>query len=137
MSERMRFFSLSFCILVIIIIFPVLLSAGQVEKERHNYLKPGSWSVQFQIADEINLRPFNSKAISLKHHLSEKSAVRMGLNLDLDSESYEDVTKSSKQDSLLNNNLYEQESNSEMIQLTIAGYLAFPHFSVLLPLILR
>ncbi|MBD3178615.1 MAG: hypothetical protein GF417_02910 [Candidatus Latescibacteria bacterium] len=73
MTERICISSLTFCLLAIIFLFSAPSPAGENgEDECRNHLEPGSWSVQFQIADDINLRPFNGKVISLKYHFSEK-----------------------------------------------------------------
>ena len=129
MPERIRFFSVVVCLFAVIILCPALLSAGErgpEQKEPHNYLQPGSWSVQFQIADDFNLSPFNNKVISLKYHLSEKSAIRVGLNLDLDSDSREGERTLTSQDSLVHDSTYEWESSSQTIQLNLI-YMHYPN----------
>jgi hypothetical protein len=56
------------------------------ESTRKNSLAPGSWAIQFQVADDIGLRPFNGMSVSLKRHTSARSAFRLAVTLDLRSE---------------------------------------------------
>lgn len=46
-----------------------------------NSLTKGSWSVQFQVGWNLQIQAFEGLAISLKRHLSKKTAVRFGVGL--------------------------------------------------------
>lgn len=50
---------------------------------RSHSLKPGEWALQFQITDDFGLKPFNGMSLSVKRHISSKSAFRLGVNADL------------------------------------------------------
>lgn len=70
---------------------PVVAPAGtapvaeEAKKDgRPNSLYPGSWSLQFQITEDIGLKPFNGMIVSMKRHFSERSALRLGVRFDLD-----------------------------------------------------
>jgi opacity protein-like surface antigen len=51
---------------------------------RPNSLYPGSWSIQFQTTEYLGLKPFNGKLVSLKRHLSNRAALRLGISFDVD-----------------------------------------------------
>lgn len=58
---------------------------------RDNSIEPGSWSIQFRIAENFQLNSFSGSAISIKRHWSDKRAVRAGMSFgavvsDLDSD---------------------------------------------------
>ncbi|MGH1365751.1 MAG: hypothetical protein ACRBF0_19475 [Calditrichia bacterium] len=49
-------------------------------KEEHS-LKPGRWSLQFAINDSLDLRSFQGKNLSVKRQVTQKWALRFGLDL--------------------------------------------------------
>jgi len=49
-------------------------------KENHS-LKPGTWSIQFAINDSLDLRSFQGKNLSVKRQVTQKWALRFGLDL--------------------------------------------------------
>ena len=51
------------------------------EKEKVNSLEKGSWSLQFQIANNFQLKSFSGQTISAKYHLTESSAIRAGISI--------------------------------------------------------
>lgn len=61
---------------------------GEVKEDaRDNALHPRSWSIQFQIDEGISLKQFDGMMISLKRHFTRRSALRVGIGLEL---SYDD-----------------------------------------------
>lgn len=46
-----------------------------------NSLKDGAWALQFQIGENFSLHDFQGMTISGKHHISSKSAMRLGVEL--------------------------------------------------------
>jgi hypothetical protein len=65
-----------------------------------NSLQDGAWALQFGIGSNFTLNAFNGATISVKKHLSDRSAVRVGITVSaLSSDS--DVLIASSQDTLL------------------------------------
>lgn len=127
MRQKIRTISIFLSLMAVIITFPALSSAEQQKHDKcTSYFEPGSWSVQFQIADQINLEPFNGKAISLKYHLSEKSAIRLGLNLGLGSDDSDSEHSYTYRDTLEDLSELESESSSQMAQLNLV-YMLYPN----------
>lgn len=85
--------------------------------ERENSLKPGSWSIQFQISDEFGLDPFNGMAISLKRHFSEKTALRIGMDLNIESENLEDERLRTYDDTLTYTDARTEENDHQSIEI--------------------
>jgi hypothetical protein len=48
-----------------------------------NSLEPGSWALQFRIANDVSLAAFEAGKLSLKRHLTAKSAIRAGVGLSI------------------------------------------------------
>lgn len=46
-----------------------------------NSLRPGSWSLQFEVAEDFTLKDFNGLLLSLKKHTSAGKAFRLGLGI--------------------------------------------------------
>ncbi len=64
---------------------PAAAAAEETKTDaRPNSLYPGSWSLQFQITEDIGLKPFNGMIFSVKRHFSERSALRLGFRFDID-----------------------------------------------------
>ena len=70
-------------VLAVVLVTTAGHAQEQAETVRRNSLEPGAWAIQFQITEEIGLKPFNGMMISLKRHFSEGSALRVGVNLNL------------------------------------------------------
>jgi hypothetical protein len=72
-------------ITVIMCVAPSIVLAEEPEASsaRENSLHAGSWSLQFQIEEDIGLKPFSGMIISVKRHISRRSALRIGLDLDI------------------------------------------------------
>jgi len=52
--------------------------------ERAHSLEPGSWSLQFQINDNIGLKSFNGMNVSAKRHWSDRTAIRVGVGVSVE-----------------------------------------------------
>ncbi|UCF06517.1 MAG: hypothetical protein JSV33_05690 [bacterium] len=120
--------------LVSLIFFIVFLSflcssvfAGESGKEnvRENSLHPGSWSLQFQIEDDLVLKKFGGMIISVKRHLSRHSAFRVGLDLDIefDDETREDITEVA--DTIASRREITAEASRQTVQLDFL-YMNYP-----------
>ena len=78
--------------LLLFLIAPLLIAQSENsvnEKEKVNSLESGSWSLQFQITDNFQLKSFSGQTISVKYHFTESSAIRTGLTLNTRSADYE------------------------------------------------
>jgi len=65
-----------------------MLTAGMAvaqEDERANSLEAGAWALMFGIDSDFTLEPFEGGSLSLKRHFSDRSAVRVGIDLSLSS----------------------------------------------------
>ncbi len=112
-----------------VLISPSTLYAGdetQVTTKRSNSLYPGSWSIQFQIEDDIGLKPFNGKIISLKRHVSRTTAFRVGINLDLQNSDSDSDASSVYADTATVTNGSRREQNSQALQLNTL-YMYYPN----------
>jgi len=73
-----------FLILVLALSFMSSPSSGQTtarEDTSSNYLPPaGSWALQFRITANFSLSDFQGGTISLKRHLSPRTALRIGIS---------------------------------------------------------
>jgi hypothetical protein len=95
------------------------------EDARANSLYPGSWSLQFQITDEIGLKPFNGMIVSAKRHFSEHSALRLGLHFDVDWDDGAGTGRHEVEDTLAD--WYDSGSHKEYQEFTIdLSYLNYP-----------
>lgn len=68
---------LPFWALLLILILSSVLSAQDKPK---NSLADGSWSMQFRISDNFTLSTFDGALLSVKKHLSNKTALRLGVS---------------------------------------------------------
>lgn len=68
--------------IIIILLFPVSLF-GQEDMSENSSLKEGVWAMQFQIEGFFNLKAFQGTTISVKKHITDKSALRFGIGLSL------------------------------------------------------
>src|SRR5688572_28510568 len=50
------------------------------DDERSHSLVPGAWALQFAIGDDFAVRSFAGTTISIKHHSSANSALRLGFS---------------------------------------------------------
>ena len=81
----MKYCSVS-CLVAIALILAIPnpgYSQNDDNDDRSHSLKPGEWALQFQITDDFGLKPFNGMSMSVKRHISSKSAFRLGVNADL------------------------------------------------------
>jgi hypothetical protein len=70
----------------LLLIIPCLAFADNDadKSKRENSLQPGSWSLHFQLEEELSIEPFDGLIVALKRHMSRHSAIRIGFDLDLD-----------------------------------------------------
>ena len=120
-----------FALTIMAIVVTLLLvktadAQDEEEKSRKNSLEPGAWAIQFQIEDDIGLKPFNGMIISLKRHFSSHSAFRLGFNLDLRYDDSDRDNTTTRADSLIYTNYDNYKSNSESIQLDLM-YMNYPN----------
>lgn len=102
----------------VMLLSPVLTGDARAQKQSANSppaLHTGAWALQFQIDDNFQLSPFQGAVLSLKHHYSDRSAVRLGLGVSLDSKDF-DAT-ASEQDSLLRKE--ERDDSSQFVRLDL------------------
>lgn len=78
----MRRMLCSACACVLLAVGPAM---GQ-EDARPNSLAAGSWALMFSVTDNFTIAPFQGGGISLKRQFSERSAVRAGIDVALDSQ---------------------------------------------------
>jgi hypothetical protein len=69
-----------------------LLLLGQGPAEAAAARDPGSWSLQFRIAEDFTLTRFDGASIALKRHFSATTAVRAGIGVGSSSLSVNDVS---------------------------------------------
>lgn len=96
--------------------------AGDQDEEsgkRANSLEEGAWSIQFGITDEVALRPFNSMGISVKRHMSPRSAFRIGANIGLDIDDRDSDQVTSLADTVSAGVFGEGDGNSLLVQLDL------------------
>jgi len=105
----------------------ILTAAGQARADdqdeeashRANSLQAGAWSIQFGLTDEFGLDPFNSMSLSLKRHVSPKSAFRLGANLGLDVDDSDSESVSTRYDTLSTGVESELSLNGVLVQLNM------------------
>lgn len=96
-----------------------------IDEGRRNSLSPGAWAIQFQIEDDIGLKPFNGMSISLKRHISSRSAFRLGATLGLQFDDMELGTSNFTADTLASSDSRETDSNSQSIRIDLL-YMQYP-----------
>jgi len=113
---------------VIVAQLAVSVACGQEQTEdtRRNSLEAGAWAIQFQITEEIGLKPFNGMMISLKRHLSEGSAVRLGVNLNLNYDDTEWTDENTPADTLRYVSRSTQKQNGQSVELDLM-YMGYPN----------
>ncbi len=87
-SCRKSFSKIQFLLVLLtgaIFISPGLFSQGSEESKNdaEHSLKNGAWALQFQISQNFTLRDFQGSVLSLKKHLSSKTAIRLGVGVDI------------------------------------------------------
>lgn len=85
----------SFLTLILALIAVSVMATGDVKANEfaENALRPGSWSLQFGVLGDFQERSFGGLVMSCKRHYSERSAIRLGLDVStksIDAESNED-----------------------------------------------
>jgi hypothetical protein len=99
---------------------------GEVNEDaRQNSLRPGSWSIQFQVDEGISLKTFNGMMISLKRHFSRRSALRVGVGLSFYGEDEDSDYSVVVDDTLAQREVRADDSNGQTIELD-ALYLLYP-----------
>ncbi|HEU4365242.1 MAG TPA: hypothetical protein VFT13_07225 [Candidatus Krumholzibacteria bacterium] len=92
---------------------------------RKNSLVPGAWAIQFQIEDDIGVKPFNGMSISLKRHVSSQSAFRFGATLSVDFRNDENNDTNVQADTVVATSHREDDSNSQGIRIDLL-YMRYP-----------
>jgi opacity protein-like surface antigen len=95
------------------------LGAAAVRAEEDDTpLRAGVWALQFSVAEDFTLSSFDGAAVSIKRHFSPQSALRVGLELDLDDSSTEETRTDTDAESLLAQS--ESDSNGEAVVVNAA-----------------
>lgn len=95
------------------------------EDVRPNSLRPGSWALQFQITDELGLRPFNGMIVSAKRHFSSHSAFRLGLEFDADWRGDTSTERREYADTLRDSSNLDIDTEYQMFTIDLS-YLNYP-----------
>jgi hypothetical protein len=67
----------------VVMILSIAAYSQDSSSNKKNSLVAGAWAMQFQIDGFINLRYFQGTTISIKKHMTNKSAVRLGIGISL------------------------------------------------------
>ena len=90
------------------------------EDARPNSLCPGSWALQFQITDELGLKPFNGMIASAKRHFSSHSAFRLGLQFDADCRSETGTERREYADTLRDGRSLDTDIDYQMVTMDLS-----------------
>jgi len=73
---------------VIILIFTIQTTAQQPDSTQQNVspLQAGSWSIQFGYNNNLGFTSFKGGNISAKYHFTDNSALRFGVNINIENE---------------------------------------------------
>lgn len=94
------------------------------EKARANSLVDGAWALQFQIRSSFRLNDFQGMTFSGKYHLSNKKAIRLGLEFDASiSSGTDEQYHVSPYDTI--STIADIDSSTQSIEL-VAQYLVYP-----------
>lgn len=96
------------------------------ESKKENSLQPGSWSIQFQLEEELSLEPFDGLIIAMKRHFSKHTALRIGFDLDLEFADDEDQEKIFSGDSLIGTRNSAFDRNMQRLDVDFL-YLKYPN----------
>ncbi|MCK4329861.1 hypothetical protein KAX02_08460 [candidate division WOR-3 bacterium] len=128
-----EYFSCIYILIILVLMSGVSLFSQSLAEEnvvekspRDNSLHAGSWSFQFQLEDDIGLKPFNSMIISFKRHTSRHSAFRVGLDLDIDFDDSDYDTRIEESDTNITIGEERVDKNSQRIELDLE-YLNYPN----------
>jgi hypothetical protein len=100
-------------------------ASAESATDRDHSLAAGSWALQFQLEDDIGLKPYNGMTISLKKHLSAQSAFRMGARLDLGSADIRGNRSNTFADSLISTQQNDDSSSNYDTRLELL-YVRYP-----------
>jgi hypothetical protein len=72
------------CTIIIVLLFSLTsLNAQQIdstsEGTRKNSLQKHSWSLQFEVGYSLQLQSFQNLTLSMKYHVTDRSAIRLGV----------------------------------------------------------
>lgn len=95
------------------------------EDARANSLSPGSWSLQFQITDELGLKPFNGMMVSVKRHWSRQSALRLGVQVSAGWTSSTDTDSQEVADTLYRSDDQSADYNYQKLTIDLS-YVRYP-----------
>lgn len=92
---------------------------------RRNSLVPGAWAIQFQIEDDIGLKPFNGMSVSLKRHFTSRSAVRLGATLTLEFDNSDEDYTAIQADTVSFSSSREFDTSAQGVRINLL-YLRYP-----------
>lgn len=88
--KRIRNYFSNFQYLFLLLIVPMIISprlfaqnSGERKEIAAPRMKNGTWALQFQISQNFTLSDFQGSVLSLKKHLSAKTAIRLGIGIDI------------------------------------------------------
>lgn len=92
---------------------------------RNNSLRKGAWAMQFRISNNFTLSDFQGAVISIKRHQSDRSALRLGLSLDLNIEDGDETDYFFWNDTLVTA-ILNSDRDKQYIQIDLQ-YLRYPN----------
>lgn len=118
------FFVLLSKLIVLCIPFAMVRAETVEVPSARNSLRSGSWSLQFEVAENFKVKDFNGFLFSLKKHTSAGKAFRLGLGV---SGSISDVNLSStfQQDSFFQQTSQDADLDAQSIDFVLQ-YLSYP-----------
>jgi hypothetical protein len=96
------------------------------ESKKENSLQPGSWSLQFQLEEELSIEPFDGLIVAVKRHFSRHSAIRIGFDLDIEFSDNDTQRNRLYADTVWSTTDYTYESDSQQIEMDVM-YLMYPN----------
>jgi hypothetical protein len=98
-------------------------SAAAQDSTTSNSLKEGMWALQFQVGDNFTLTSFQGSIGSIKRHLSNNSAIRVGVSTEFNTQDNELATRRLTVDTLQQSQAINY--NTQVINFR-AQYLFYP-----------
>ncbi len=119
-----------FIICSLALAFFTISAAAQTKPDaapaRANSLVSGAWAVQFQVENDFTLEPFNGTMISLKRHLTSRSALRVGVGLDLSATDESEYVSNSMADTLVTSRASDGDVENQAVRLDLL-YVRYPN----------
>ncbi|MBI2427530.1 MAG: hypothetical protein HYV29_01790 [Ignavibacteriales bacterium] len=89
-------------------------------------VKPDAWGMQFRIGPNLSLGSFNGMMVSLKKHISETSALRIGIGVEFYDRDMTEDLMDYRADSLIAKRWYDNTNNSTFITVVSQYVWMFP-----------